>query len=139
LAYQVKACAGRVFQRTLTAWAPATQQDTLPTLPPDLATDTGKVASGGRAWSFTLRSDVRWQDGKPVTCADVKYGISRTFAPTQITGGSTGALDKELAANVAAIALTSAKSVFVHGAGVKGYIDNQALFGTVDLATVSVR
>jgi peptide/nickel transport system substrate-binding protein len=86
------AFAGRVFQRTLTAWAPATRQDTLPDLAPDLATDTGKVAAGGRAWSFTLRGDAQWQDGKPVTCADVKYGISRTFATTQITGGSSDAL-----------------------------------------------
>jgi len=86
------AFAGRVFERTLTAWAPATQQDTLPDVAPDLATDTGTVAEGGRAWSFTLRSDAAWQDGKPVTCADVKYGISRTFATTQITGGSPYAL-----------------------------------------------
>ena len=87
------AFAGRVFQRTLTAWAPATRKDTLPALAPDLATDTGKVAAGGRSWSFTLRTDARWQDGKPVTCADVKYGISRTYATTRITGGLTYALD----------------------------------------------
>ena len=86
------AFAGRVFARTLTAWAPATQQDVLPDLAPDLATDTGTAAAGGRAWSFTLRSDATWQDGRPVTCADVKYGISRTFATTQITGGPTYAL-----------------------------------------------
>src|SRR5450631_3699391 len=42
------AFAGRVFQRTLTAWAPATGQDKMPALAPDLATDTGKVTSGGR-------------------------------------------------------------------------------------------
>jgi peptide/nickel transport system substrate-binding protein len=87
------AFAGRVFQRTLTAWAPATQQDTMPALAPDLATDTGKMSDGGKSWSFTLRSDARWQDGKPVTCADVKYGVSRTYATTQITGGLTYALD----------------------------------------------
>jgi peptide/nickel transport system substrate-binding protein len=87
------AFAGRVFQRTLTAWAPAARQDTLPTLAPDLATSTGKVAAGGRVWSFTLRKGARWQDGRPVTCEDVKYGISRTFATTQITGGLTYALD----------------------------------------------
>jgi peptide/nickel transport system substrate-binding protein len=87
------AFAGRVFQRTLTAWAPATRQDTLPALAPDLATDTGRVTDGGRSWSFTLRSDATWQDGKPVTCADVKYGVSRTYATTQITGGLTQALD----------------------------------------------
>jgi peptide/nickel transport system substrate-binding protein len=87
------AFAGRVFQRTLTAWAPATRQDTLPALAPDLATDTGKVSDGGRTWGFTLRNDVTWQDGKPVTCADVKYGVSRSYATTQITGGLTYALD----------------------------------------------
>jgi peptide/nickel transport system substrate-binding protein len=86
------AFAGRVFERTLTAWAPATEQDTLPDLAPDLATDTGTVSAGGRAWRFTLRRDARWQDGRHVTCADVKYGISRTFATTHITGGSTHAL-----------------------------------------------
>jgi peptide/nickel transport system substrate-binding protein len=86
------AFAGRVFERTLTAWAPATGPDTLPDLAPDLATDTGTVASGGRAWSFTLRGDATWQDGEPVTCADVKYGVSRTFATGQITGGPTYAL-----------------------------------------------
>jgi peptide/nickel transport system substrate-binding protein len=87
------AFAGRVFQRTLTAWAPATRQDTLPALAPDLATDTGNVTDGGKTWSFTLRKDATWQDGKPVTCADVKYGVSRTFATTQITGGLTYAMD----------------------------------------------
>jgi len=50
-----------------------------------------------------------------------------------------GALDLEVAVNVTAIALTNSKSVFVHGAGVTDYLDNPALFGTVDLATVSVR
>jgi peptide/nickel transport system substrate-binding protein len=87
------AFAGRVFQRTLTAWEPATHQDSMPALGPDLATDTGKVADGGKTWSFTLRNDATWQDGKPLTCADVKYGVSRTFATTEITGGLTYALD----------------------------------------------
>jgi peptide/nickel transport system substrate-binding protein len=87
------AFAGRVFQRTLTAWAPSTGQDTMPALAPDLAVDTGKVTSGGRVWTFALRRDALWQDGKPVTCADVKYGISRTYATTRITGGLTYALD----------------------------------------------
>jgi peptide/nickel transport system substrate-binding protein len=87
------AFAGRVFQRTLTAWAPATSQDSMPALAPDLATDTGKVSAAGKTWTFTLRADATWQDGKPVTCADVKYGVSRTFATSQITGGLTYALD----------------------------------------------
>jgi peptide/nickel transport system substrate-binding protein len=48
-------------------------------------------------------------------------------------------LDRDLADTVAAIALTNSKSMFVHGDGVENYTDNQALSGTVDLATVSVR
>ncbi|HEY8621610.1 MAG TPA: ABC transporter substrate-binding protein [Dermatophilaceae bacterium] len=86
------AFAGRVFERTLTAWAPASHPDTMPDLSPDLATDTGTATVAGSRWSFTLRGDATWQDGLPVTCADVRYGISRTFATTQITGGSTDAL-----------------------------------------------
>jgi len=86
------AFAGRVFERTLTAWAPATDQNTLPKLVPDLATDTGVMTNGGKVWRFTLRSGATWQDGRPVTCPDVKYGISRTFATGQITGGPTYAL-----------------------------------------------
>jgi peptide/nickel transport system substrate-binding protein len=86
------AFAGRVFERTLTAWAPATDQNTLPKLVPDLATDTGVMTNGGKAWRFTLRGGATWQDGRPVTCADVKYGVSRTFATGQITGGPTYAL-----------------------------------------------
>ena len=86
------AFAGRVFERTLTAWAPATDENALPKLVPDLATSTGAVTGGGKVWRFTLRGDASWQDGKPVTCADVKYGISRTFATSQITGGPTYAL-----------------------------------------------
>jgi len=87
------AFAGRVFQRTLTAWAPATRPDAMPALAPDLATDTGRAASGGKVWRFTLRNDVTWQDGRPVTCDDVKYGIARTYATTLISGGLTYALD----------------------------------------------
>jgi peptide/nickel transport system substrate-binding protein len=86
------AFAGRVFERTLTAWAPATDENTLPKLVPDLATDTGAVTNGGKAWRFTLRTDATWQDGRPVTCADVKYGVSRTFATTQITGSTANSL-----------------------------------------------
>jgi peptide/nickel transport system substrate-binding protein len=87
------AFAGRVFQRTLTAWAPATRPDTLPDLGADLATDTGTPTSAGKSWTFTLRKDLAWQDGRSLTCSDVAYGISRTFATTAITGGSTQALD----------------------------------------------
>lgn len=54
---------------------------------PDLATDTGKTEDGGKTWQFTLKDGVKWQDGKDVTCEDLKYGLSRSFATDVITGG----------------------------------------------------
>jgi peptide/nickel transport system substrate-binding protein len=52
----------------------------------DLATDLGRPSDGGKTWEFTLRDGVTWQDGSAITCADIAYGVSRTFA-TDITGG----------------------------------------------------
>ena len=54
---------------------------------PDLATDTGQSNEDATQWSFTLKDGPVWQDGKPVTCEDLKYGVSRTFATDIITGG----------------------------------------------------
>ena len=86
------AFAGRTFLRTLTAYLPNPAPDGQGTLVGDLATDTGTPNADLTSWSFTLRPDVTWQDGTPVTCEDVKYGISRTFATSVITGGDTDAL-----------------------------------------------
>lgn len=61
-------------------------------LAPDLATDTGTATDGGKTWAFTLRDGVTFQDGSPITCADVKYGISRTFATDVINQGPTYAI-----------------------------------------------
>ncbi|GAA0670205.1 ABC transporter substrate-binding protein [Kitasatospora atroaurantiaca] len=47
----------------------------------DLATDTGTTTDGGKTWKFTLKDGVKWQDGTPITSADVKYSVERTFAP----------------------------------------------------------
>ncbi|MGN6330281.1 MAG: ABC transporter substrate-binding protein [Motilibacteraceae bacterium] len=59
---------------------------------PDLATDTGTASDGGRTWTFTIRDGATWEDGTAVTCADVKYGVSRTFAQDVITDGPTYAI-----------------------------------------------
>ena len=58
-------------------------------LVPDLATDTGQMSDGGKTWTFTLVDTATWQDGQKVTCEDVKYGISRTFATNVISNGPT--------------------------------------------------
>jgi peptide/nickel transport system substrate-binding protein len=86
------AFASRVFLRTLTSYAPSTDPAQQSRLVGDLATDTGHPNDTLTEWTFTLRDQVAWEDGKPITCEDVKYGISRTFATDVITGGATDAL-----------------------------------------------
>jgi len=54
---------------------------------PDLATDTGQSNEDATQWSFTLKDGPVWQDGKPITCEDFRYGVSRSFATDVITGG----------------------------------------------------
>jgi peptide/nickel transport system substrate-binding protein len=73
----------RTYARTLTAFSAGKD----PTMVADLATDTGTMSDEGKTWKFTLKDGVKWQDGKDITCADVKYGASRTFATDVITGG----------------------------------------------------
>jgi len=53
---------------------------------PDMATDEGKSSNEAKTWTFTLKDGIKFDDGSPVTCADVKYGISRAFS-SQITDG----------------------------------------------------
>jgi peptide/nickel transport system substrate-binding protein len=78
--------ASRLFYRTLTMLTPDNK------LVPDLATNTGTATNSNKTWAFTLKSGPTWQDGSPVTCQDIKYGVSRTFAVNTITGGPNYAI-----------------------------------------------
>ena len=78
--------------RSLTAYKPSADPTEGTSLTPDLATDLGTATDGGKTWSFTLRDGVTFQDGSPITCADVKYGVSRTFATGVINQGPTYAI-----------------------------------------------
>jgi peptide/nickel transport system substrate-binding protein len=79
--------AGRLFYRSLVQYPVTSDPKKAVTPIPDMATDTGKSSNGAKTWSFTLKDGIKWQDGKPVTCADLKYGLSRSFATDVITGG----------------------------------------------------
>jgi peptide/nickel transport system substrate-binding protein len=46
----------------------------------DLATDTGRPSPDNRIWDFTLKPNLKWEDGSPVTCEDVRYGVERGFS-----------------------------------------------------------
>jgi peptide/nickel transport system substrate-binding protein len=61
-------------------------------LTPDMATDLGTHNADATQWSFTLRDGITFQDGSAVTCQDIAYGVSRTFATDVITGGPTYAI-----------------------------------------------
>jgi peptide/nickel transport system substrate-binding protein len=61
-------------------------------LVPDMATDLGTPNEDATSWSFTIRDGVTWQTGDPVTCEDIKYGVSRTFANDVISEGPTYAV-----------------------------------------------
>jgi peptide/nickel transport system substrate-binding protein len=89
---QDMAFAGRVFARTLTTYPPGDSSDDQTTITADLATGTGTADKSLKTWSFTLRDDAKWQDGTPVTCEDVKYGVSRSFAEPFATEGPNYAL-----------------------------------------------
>ncbi|EOY50455.1 Oligopeptide ABC transporter, periplasmic oligopeptide-binding protein OppA [Streptomyces lividans 1326] len=56
---------------------------------PDLATDVAKVSEDGKTYTYTLRDGVTWEDGKPITSKDVKYGIERVWAQDVLSGGPT--------------------------------------------------
>lgn len=78
---------GRLFYRGLVAY-PASNDPKEGTTPvADLATDTGTTPDGGKTWKFTVRDDVKWEDGKAITCEDFAYGASRNFATDVIIGG----------------------------------------------------
>ena len=70
---------GSYLMRTLVSYKPVPGKDGA-SLVADMATNTGVPSNKAKTWKFTLRPGVAWEDGKPVTCADVKYGWSRTFA-----------------------------------------------------------
>ncbi len=52
---------------------------------PDLA-ESWDVSSDGTVYTFNLRQDAKWTDGKPVTAHDVEYGVLRTLNPDTASG-----------------------------------------------------
>jgi len=80
------------MQRTLNVYNFSTDEAEATGLAPDLATDTGTANEDATSWSWTLKDGLKWEDGSDLTCEDVKYGVSRTFATDIITNGPTYAI-----------------------------------------------
>ncbi|MFF8729593.1 ABC transporter substrate-binding protein [Streptomyces sp. NPDC015171] len=56
---------------------------------PDLATGLAKISDDGKTYTYTLRDGITWEDGKPITSKDLKYGIERVWAQDVLSGGPT--------------------------------------------------
>ena len=83
---------GRTVYRSLVQSPNTTDAAETAKVVPDLATDTGTSTADAKEWKFTLKDGVTWEDGSDITCEDLKYGISRTFANDIINGGPSYAI-----------------------------------------------
>ncbi|WP_188316656.1 ABC transporter substrate-binding protein [Solihabitans fulvus] len=70
----------RLVYRTLTTYAAAPGRAGS-SIVPDLATDTGTPSDGAKTWTFHLKEGLKYEDGRAITAADIRYGVERTFAP----------------------------------------------------------
>jgi peptide/nickel transport system substrate-binding protein len=80
------------LNRTLNVYPFSTDSKKANSLQPDLATDTGTPNDDATSWSWTLKDGLKWEDGSDLTCEDLKYGVSRTFATDIITDGPSYAI-----------------------------------------------
>jgi peptide/nickel transport system substrate-binding protein len=82
---------GRLIFRTLTFIKDTPGEDL--SVQPDLAESLGTSSDGGKTWTYKLREGLKFEDGKPITAADVKYGVERTFDQETYDMGATYMVD----------------------------------------------
>ncbi|MEU8759670.1 ABC transporter substrate-binding protein [Streptomyces sp. NPDC048659] len=75
----------RLIGRPLVGYT--TGADGTPKLVPDLAEGLGVASDGDRTWTYRLREGVRFEDGTPVTSADVRYAVLRAAFPEEVYEG----------------------------------------------------
>jgi len=80
----------RFFIRTLTQYRTINGKTELV---PDIAADLGTTKDSGKTWVFKLRTGLKYEDGSAVTCADLKYGVQRSYNDDILDGGTTYAHD----------------------------------------------
>ena len=74
----------RNYARTLTVFRAAPpESDTAGMVVPDLAAELGTVSNGAKTWTYKLRDGIKYEDGTPVTAADIAYGVQQSVGVTQ--------------------------------------------------------
>jgi peptide/nickel transport system substrate-binding protein len=56
-------------------------------LVPGLATAPGQVSADGLTWTYHIKQGLKFSDGLPITAADIKYAVERTYASAVLPGG----------------------------------------------------
>jgi peptide/nickel transport system substrate-binding protein len=59
------------------------------TLVPGIATSLGVVSDKGLTWTYHIKPGLKFEDGSPVTAADVKYAVERTYDRGVMNNGPT--------------------------------------------------
>ncbi len=81
--------ASRLWARALTTFKPLPGKPGLQ-LVPDMATSLGKVSDGGKTYTYTIHSGLKYSDGSAITTADIKYAVERSnYAPDVLSNGPT--------------------------------------------------
>jgi len=102
---------------------------------PELAT-TWDISADGKVYTFKLRTDVKWHDGKPLTADDVKFTYDSIIDPKQpntIAKSDYALVDKIEAVDPATVRITlkSANSSFLSklavGIAPKALLEGQQL------------
>ncbi|NUP40688.1 MAG: ABC transporter substrate-binding protein [Streptomyces sp.] len=71
----------RLVYRTLTTREAAGPHSDGTKIVGDLATDTGRPSNDHKTWTFTLKKELFFQNGAPITSQDVKFGVERAWDP----------------------------------------------------------
>ena len=78
---------GRLIYRNLTFMKDTPGE--APSVQPDLAESLGTPSDDGKTWTYRLRAGLKFEDGRPITAQDVKYGVMRSFDSDVFPLGAT--------------------------------------------------